>query len=121
MHLNSLAIKKKIEEINTSILSWVENDYTEEDTLSLMAGLPGACLFLYEYCKYHPENTAIYYEKIGSIIENAFAFIDNSSSLSTTYCDGINGLLWLTEYLRSKEVIVLENDYISQEIIQLLN
>jgi lantibiotic biosynthesis protein len=113
-------IKNKIEEINDCLQDFIENPHKKDDLLSLMAGLPGVCLFLYEYSKYKPEKTTEHYEKIALLIGKAFEFTESSPRISTTYCDGINGFLWLTEYLRNKEVIELETDYIIPEIIQLL-
>jgi lantibiotic biosynthesis protein len=61
------------------------------------------------------------FNKIATIIENAFEHISNTPKVITNYCDGIYGLLWLTEFLRNKKVLDLDADYLSHETLEQLN
>lgn len=111
----------KIEEINILVNKFIDSDHIEKDKISLFAGLPGAALFLYEYSQYKPEKTDACYEKIGTIIENAFDYIGDIPNAMATYCSGMAGTLWLIEYMRKKNVIELDADYLSPQMMDYLN
>jgi hypothetical protein len=100
---------QKIEEINLLINRFIDADHKEDDCIKLFSGLPGAALFLYQYAQYKPEKEDEYYEKIASIIENAFDYISKTSAAATTFSNGITGALWLTEYMRKKGVVDMDD------------
>ena len=112
---------EKIEAINLLVNRFIDNDHTNDDRISLLTGLPGAALFLYEYAQYDPRRTDEYYEKITEIIENAFEHICKTPGTLTNYCSGIAGALWLAAYMRRKEVVDLEDGYLASDILDHLS
>jgi lantibiotic biosynthesis protein len=112
---------EKIEEINLLIKRFIDTDHTDDDSISLLTGLPGAALFLYEYAQYDPGKADEYYEKIAEIIENAFEHICKTPNAITSYCSGITGTLWLTEYMRRRGVVDLGKEYLSPDMLEYLS
>ena len=111
----------KIEEINLLLHRFIDGDHIPNHVINFFNGLPGAGLFLYWYAQYRPEKAGECHEKIVTVIENAFDYISETPEAKTTFCNGIPGTLWLTEYMRKKAVIELDDDYLSTEMLEYLN
>jgi lantibiotic biosynthesis protein len=111
---------EKIEEINLLVNRFIESHHEENDRIKLFSGLPGAALFLYYYAQYNPAKADEYHEKIASIIEDAFEYISKVPNVATSFCTGITGVLWLTEFMRKKGVIDIDDDYLPPGMIEYL-
>lgn len=113
-------IVAKIEEIYPLVCQFVEAEQTK-NPFSLFDGKPGAALFLYQYAHYYPEKRKECYDHINRIIEDAFEYIVETPDVKTSYCDGIIGILWLTQFLRNEGVIEMEAEDLPEDIIQELS
>jgi lantibiotic modifying enzyme len=112
---------RKIEDIYQLMNYFIENDHSPGSELSLFEGKPGVALFFYQYAQYHPEKKNDCYARINYLIDNAFEYISETSDVKTSYCDGINGILWLTQFLRNNGVIDMEQEDIPAEMIHELS
>lgn len=110
-------IISKIEEIYPLVLGYLEKDITDREPFSLFEGKPGAALFLYEYARYRPDKREQCYDAINLLIENAFDYISNTSGVKISYCDGIIGILWLTQFLRNQGIVDMDAEEIPDEVI----
>jgi lantibiotic modifying enzyme len=114
-------IIRKIEEIYQLMDHFIENDQIQGMELSLFEGKPGAALFLYQYAQYNPRKKEECYDKINYLIDNAFEYISETADVKTSYCDGLSGILWLTQFLRNNGVIEMEQEDIPSEMIHELS
>lgn len=112
---------EKIETLYPLVLNFLETEEEMEQPFSLFDGKPGAALFLYEYARFRPERKKECYEKINVLIEKAFDYISETADIKTSYCDGITGLLWLTQFFRNEGVIEMDADNIPEEVIEQLS
>lgn len=115
--MQNRAIVKKIEELYPLVVDFLEKDQPVEHPFSLFDGKPGAALFLYEYARFRPVRKKECYKKISTFIEKAFDYISETPGIKTSYCDGITGILWLTQFFRNEGVIHMDAEDIPQEII----
>jgi lantibiotic modifying enzyme len=111
----------KIEEIYHLMEQFIENGQLPDHELSLFEGKSGAALFFYQYAHYNPQKKEECYEKINYLIDDAFEYISETADVKTSYCDGLTGILWLTQFLRNKGVIAMEEEDIPAEIIDELS
>jgi lantibiotic modifying enzyme len=119
--MNKQLISKKVEEIYQLINHFIENEPQQSADISLFEGKPGAALFLYQYAHYNPQKKDECYGKINYLIDNAFEYVSETADVKTSYCDGLSGLLWLTQFLRNNAVIEMEQEDIPSEIIDELS
>lgn len=113
-------IANKIEEIYSLVCHFLET-HPKENPFSLFEGKTGAALFLYQYAQINPEKKVVCYDQIDSIIESAFEYIATTPDVRTSYCDGIIGILWLTQFMRNECVIEMDAADIPDNIIQELS
>jgi len=111
----------KIEEIYLLIIDFIEKEHPEINPFSLFEGKTGAALFFYQYAHYKPEKKKACYEIINQIMEEAFQYISETPDMKTSYCDGITGILWLTQFLRNQGVMDMKAEDIPEEIIRQLS
>jgi lantibiotic modifying enzyme len=111
----------KIEEIYQLMDQFIEKGQLPDHELSLFEGKPGAALFFYQYAQYNPQKKNECYEKINYLIDHAFEYISETADVKTSYCDGLIGILWLTQFLRNKGVITMEEEDIPTEIVHELS
>jgi lantibiotic modifying enzyme len=111
----------KIEEIYQLMDQFIDDDQPPAHQISLFEGKSGAALFFYQYAQYNPQKKDECYEKINYLIDDAFEYISETADIKTTYCDGLVGILWLTQFLRNKRVIAMEKEDIPVEIVDELN
>jgi hypothetical protein len=121
MNTRKEEVIRKVEEIYQLMNHFIENDPKNGYELSLFEGKPGAALFLYQYAQYNPKKKNDCYDKINYLIDNAFEYISETPDVKTSYCDGINGILWLTQFLRNQGVIEMEQEDIPAEMIHELS
>ncbi|HET6225575.1 MAG TPA: lanthionine synthetase LanC family protein [Bacteroidia bacterium] len=119
--LNKEQVISKIEEIYSLVIPFIENPHTTEYPISIFEGKPGAALFLYEYAQYCPEKKEECYEYINKIMDEAFEYISKTPDIKTSYCDGIIGVLWLTQFFRNQRVLDMSCEDIEVEILQQLS
>ncbi|HRG39308.1 MAG TPA: lanthionine synthetase LanC family protein [Bacteroidia bacterium] len=111
----------KVEEIYPLVIQFIEQKQLPEYPISIFEGHPGAALFLYQYAQYKPESKAKCFELINFIIDNAFEFIAETPDVRTSYCDGIIGILWLTQFFRNEGVIDMEAEETEEDILNELS
>ncbi|KAF2329085.1 lanthionine synthetase LanC family protein [Flavobacterium daemonense] len=83
-------ITNEIFDITKFLLNWNNiKDYRSSNHIGLLAGLPGIILVLVENYKINP--TDIHSAILKEYINKTFEIIENSESLTPTYCDGLAG------------------------------
>ena len=112
---------EKVEEIYPLIVEFTRQTSSSAYPVSIFEGKPGAAFFLYQYAQFKPEKKAFCYSLINTLIEDAFECIAETPDIRTSYCDGIVGILWLTQFLRNEGVIDMGADEIEDGIIQQLS
>lgn len=111
----------KIEEIYNLLMDCLQREQLNEYGISLFEGAPGIALFLYQYAQYMSSKKKDCYAAINLIIEDAFDYISETPDVKISYCDGIIGILWLTQFLRKHGVIEMDADDIPGDMIQELS
>lgn len=96
-------LKKKLKEIS----SILENGYSDENNLGVVAGISGIALFQFYYSKYLDvdEHADVGVEMISHCIEK----INEGYSLPT-FCSGIAGFGWAVQHLQAQNFIDLDCD-----------
>lgn len=117
---DKVAAEKKLDEIYSFVTEQIALPENPISKISLYGGNMGLALFLYEYSKYKPETLDQNNDLIVGFIDQAFETIGNEINQSRTFCSGIIGTLWTIDFLRQKKVLDMEDDYLDQDIIKLL-
>lgn len=118
---NQQQVIAKVEEIYQLVIQFIKQPPLLESSISIFEGQPGAALFLYQYARYKSDKKEECYAMINTLIDNAFEYIERTPDVRTSYCDGIIGIIWLTQFLRNEGVIQMEADEIDEDIINELS
>src|SRR3954464_12268017 len=114
-------VTAKVDEIYKLVIQFIEKEQLEEYPISIFEGKPGAALFLYQYAHYKPEKKEECYALINTLIDDAFEYIAATADIRMSYCDGIIGILWLTQFFRNQGVIEMDADEIEENIVNELS
>ncbi len=96
-------LEQKLEEIS----SIIENKYSSENDIGIIAGIAGCSLFQFYYSKYLDVDQ--YADKGVEMIFHCVDKINNGYSYPT-YCNGIAGLGWAIQHLNAEDFIDLDCD-----------
>ena len=117
--LQDIAKINKIDEIYQFTLERLKHPLAHQigERISLFNGNMGIALFLYQYAQFKPSTRDYNYNLIGELVEEAFDAFEDSENLPGNFCMGTTGTLWALNFLKEKQVIDLDEDYVSQDLL----
>lgn len=108
-------ITNEIFDISKFLLNWNKiKDYRNSNHIGLLAGLPGIILVLFENYKINP--TDIHNVVLKEYIQKTFEIIENSESLTPTYCDGLAGYGVFLLKLKKNKLVDKSDKELSNQI-----
>lgn len=109
-------MEKQIIKILDNISDKIIGHYDESSTPGLLSGTGGISLFLFMYAHY--KKSKYHYQIAWEILNKTI----NNIHLCTghTWCSGISGICWLIDYLCIHKYINKQNQYISKELMPIL-